>query len=69
MAERATVTEQELNTVKVHLAETKAALQKSLEALEMEQKARLETEQEVVTLQGKVLGAEESNARLLEKVT
>jgi len=63
MAERATVTEQELNTVKVHLAETKAALQKSLEALEMEQKARSETDQEVLVLRGQVLGVEESNAR------
>ena len=69
MAERATVTEQELNTVKVHLAETKAALQKSLEALERERWAWSEADQEVLTLRGQVLGAEESNARLLEKVT
>ena len=37
--ERATTAERELNAVKVHLAETEAALQKSLEALEVEQKA------------------------------
>jgi len=55
--------------VKVHLAETEAVLQKSLEALEVERKARSDAEQEVVSLQGQVLGAEESNARLHEKVT
>ena len=37
--ERATTTEWELNAVKVYLAETEAALQKSLEALEAEGKA------------------------------
>ena len=35
----------------------------------MERKAQSEAEQEVVTLRGWVLGVEESNARLLEKVT
>ena len=35
----------------------------------MEQKARSETDQEVLVLRGQVLGVEESNARLLEKVT
>ena len=35
----------------------------------MEQKARSEVDQEVLVLQGQVLGLEESNARLLEKVT
>ena len=35
----------------------------------MEWKAWLEAEQEVVMLRGQVLGVEESNARLLEKVT
>jgi len=55
--------------VKVHLAETKVALHISLEALEMEQKAQSKADQEVLMLQGQVLGAEESNARLLEKVT
>ena len=48
--EWATTVERELNAVKVHLAETKAALQKSLEALEVEQKTRSDTEQEVVVL-------------------
>ena len=67
--ERATVVEWELGAVKVHLAETKVALQKSLEALEVERKARLDAEQEVVALWGQMLGAEESNARLLERVT
>ena len=44
-------------------------LQKSLEALEEEQKARSDAEQEVVALRGQMLGAEELNARLVEKVT
>ena len=35
----------------------------------MDWKAWLEAEQEVVMLRGQVLGAEESNARLLKKVT
>ena len=35
----------------------------------MERKALSDTEQEVVTLQGQMLGVEESNARLLERVT
>ena len=35
----------------------------------MKRKAWSEAQQEVVTLWGQVLGAEESNARLLEKVT
>ena len=39
MVEQATATERGLDTVKVHLAKTKAALQKSLKALEMERKA------------------------------
>ena len=54
---------------KVHLAETEAALQKSLDALEMERIAQSEVDWEVLTLWGQVLGAEESKARLLEKVT
>ena len=69
MVERVTAAEQGLDTVKVHLAETKAVLQKSLEALERERWAWSEADQEVLTLRGQVLGAEESNARLLEKVT
>ena len=55
--------------MKVHLAATEAALQKSLEALETERKAQSEADQEVLVLRGQVLGVEESNARLLEKVT
>ena len=43
----ATAVEWELDTVKVHLVETEAALQKSLEA---KRKARSNAEQEVVTL-------------------
>jgi len=64
--EQATVAEWELNTVKVHLVETEAALQKFLEA---ERKARSDAEQEVVALRGQMLGAEGSNTRLLERVT
>ena len=45
------------------------ALQKSLEALESERKARSKVDQEVLALRGQVLGMEESNARLCEKVT
>ena len=37
--ERATATEWELDAAKAHLAETKVALQKSLEALEAERKS------------------------------
>ena len=69
VVERATAAERGLDTVKVHLAETEAALQKSLETLEMKRKALSEVDQEVLALRGQVLGAEESNARLLEKVT
>jgi len=50
--EWATGAERELNAAKVHLAETEAALQKSLEALEAERKARSNVEQEVVALRG-----------------
>ena len=61
--------ERELDAVKVHLVETEVMLQKSLEVLEVERKARLDAEQEVVALRGQMLGVEESNARLLERVT
>ena len=37
--ERATTAERELDVAKVHLAETEAAPQKSLEALEVKRKA------------------------------
>jgi len=67
--ERAIAAERELDAAKVHLVETKAALQKSLEALEEERKAQSDAEQEVVALRGQMLGVEESNARLLERVT
>jgi len=40
-----------------------------LEALEVERKAWSDAEQEVVALWGQMLGGEESNARLLERVT
>ena len=40
-----------------------------MEALEIDRKARSEIDQEVLALQGWVLGLEELNARLLEKVT
>ena len=68
-AEWATAVERELDAAKVHLMETEAMLQKSLEALETGGRARSEADQEVLTLRGQVLGVEESNARLLEKVT
>ena len=45
------------------------ALQKSLEALELERKARSEVDQEVLMLRGQMLGTEESNAQLCEQVT
>ena len=41
---RATATERELDAAKDHLAKTEAALLKSLEALEVEQKARSDAE-------------------------
>ena len=44
MVEWATAAERGLDAAKVHLAETEVALQKSLEALEMEQKARSEVD-------------------------
>ena len=69
VVERATAAEQKLDAVKAHLVEIKAALKKSLEALEAEQKARSNTEWEVVALRGQMLRAEESNTRLLERVT
>ena len=67
--EWATTAERELNVAKVHLAETEAVLQKSLEALKVERKARSDAEQEVVELRGQMLRVEESNTRLLERVT
>lgn len=67
--ERATAAKRELDATKVHLAKTKAVLQKSLEPLEVEQKAQSDAEREVVMPRGQMLGVEESNARLLEKVT
>ena len=67
--EQATAAERKLNAMKVHLAKTEVALQKSLEALEAERKARSDAKQEVVVLRGQMLGAEESNARLLKRVT
>ena len=60
--ERATAAERGLDAMMVHLAETEAALPKSLEALETERKARSEADRELLALQGQVLGVEESNA-------
>ena len=48
--ERANAVERELDAPKAHLAETEAALRKSLEALEAERMARSNTEREVVAL-------------------
>jgi len=50
--ERAAAVERELDAAKVHLVETEAVLQKSLEVLEAERKARSNAEQEVVALRG-----------------
>ena len=50
--ERATAAERGLDAAKAHQAETKEALQKSLEALEMERKARSEADREVLVLRG-----------------
>ena len=55
--------------MKAHLVETEAVLKKSLEALESERKARSDAEWEVVVLRGQMLGAKESNTRLLKRVT
>ena len=52
MVEWATAVERGLDAVKVHLVEIEVALQKSLEALETEQKTWLEAQQDVVTLWG-----------------
>ena len=51
------------------MAETEVALQKSLEALEAEQKARSDVEWEVVVLRGQMLGVVESNNWLLRRLT
>ena len=51
VVEQVTATEQKLDAVKAHLVETEAALRKSLEALEVEQKAWSDAEREVITLQ------------------
>ena len=67
--ERATATEHKLDEAKAHLVETEAALRKSLEALKVEQKPCSDAERNVVVLRGQMLGAEESNTRLLERVT
>ena len=48
---------------------TEATLQKSLEALESERKARSKVDQEVLALRGQALGLEESHAWLREQVT
>ena len=48
VVKRANAAERELDAMKAHLAEIEVALQKSLEALEAEQKARSDAEQEVV---------------------
>ena len=56
VAERATAAERGLTAVKVHLTETEAALQKSLETLETQRKARSEVDREVLALRGRCLG-------------
>ena len=67
--ERATTAEQKFDAVKAHLVKTKASLRKSLEALEVEQKAWSDAERDVVALWGQKLSAEESNTLLLKRVT
>ena len=66
---QATAAEQKLDVVKAHLAETEATLRKSLEVLEAEQKAWSDAEWEVIALRRQMLAVEESNTRLLERVT
>ena len=51
------------------MAETETTLRKSLEALEAERKALSDTEREGITLRRQMLGVEESNTQLLERVT
>ena len=79
-AERATAAEQGLEVAKARqakteaalqksLADTKVALQRALETLESERKARSEADQEVLALRGQVMGTEEANARLRKQVT
>ena len=53
--ERVTAAEQKLDVAKAHLAETEAALRKSLEALEVERKTWLDAEREVIALRGQML--------------
>ena len=67
--EQATTAEQKLDAAKAHLAEIEVVLRKSLEALEVERKAWSDAEREVIALWGQMLGTEESNTRLLERVT
>ena len=67
--ERVTAAKQKLDVAKAHLAEAEAVLRKSLKALEVERKARLDARQEVITLWGQMLEAKELNSRLLERVT
>ena len=50
VAERATTAKRGLDAVKVHLVDTEVALQKSLEVLEMQRKARSEADREVLVL-------------------
>ena len=67
--EQAAAAEQKLDAAKAHLVETKTVLRKSLEALEVERKARSDAEWEVIALRRQMLAVEESNTRLLERVT
>ena len=51
------------------LQSTLETLETEWKALELEQKARSEADQEVLALQGRVLGTEELNSWLREQVT
>ena len=46
----------------------RAALERAQKALEAEQRARSEEDQEVLALQGQVMGMEDASARLREQV-
>ena len=67
--ERVTAAEQKLDVAKAHLVDTEVVHKKSLEALEAEWKAWSDAEREVIALWGQMLGAEESNTQLLERMT
>ena len=50
------------------LKQEQAALERAQKALEAEQRARSEADQEVLTLRNQVMGMEDASARLREQV-